>query len=209
MDEAIHNWSEFFISAAIGLGLFSPTATTPIRIYIYLFGFFGLLFAILWEVRWLRQLSVQQIIHNPKEIACLDFEVARAQAIGYELDLVDRIIKTANFSKQVIQYVENKIHSELSFQTQQANLANKIIKLAAIFIILSLVYTSMPLQLLLHSILLNNLAILNSIVAVVAVLGAGVILFAEWVGDTVVQGKITSYKICENLLKQARVLLED
>ena len=44
--------------------------------------------------------------------------------------------------------------------------------------------------------------------AVIAVLGAGVILFAEWVGDTVIQGKITSYKICENLLKQARVLLE-
>ncbi|OWY68303.1 hypothetical protein B7486_26960 [cyanobacterium TDX16] len=197
-----------FISAAISLGLFSPTATAPIRIYIYLFGFFGLLFAILWEVRWLRQLSVQQVIHNPKEIACLDFEVARAQAIGYELDLVNRIIKTANFSKQVIQYVENKIHYELSFQTQQANLANKIIKLAAISIVLSLVYTSMPLQLLLNSILLNNLVILNSIVAVIAVLGAGVILFAEWVGDTVIQGKITSYKICENLLKQARVLLE-
>ncbi|MGL4619648.1 MAG: hypothetical protein ACRCZS_11415, partial [Chroococcidiopsis sp.] len=201
--------ASFFISAAVGLGLFSPTATAPIRIYIYLFGFFGLLFAILWEVRWLRQLSVQQVIHNPKEIACLDFEVARAQAIGYELDLVNRIIKTANFSKQVIQYVENKIHSELSFQTQQANLANKIIKIAAIFLILSLVYTSMPLQLLLNSILLNNLAILNSIVAVIAVLGAGVILFAEWVGDTVIQGKITSYKVCENLLKQARVLLEN
>lgn len=201
--------ASFFISAAIGLGLFNPTATAPIRIYIYLFGFFGLLFAILWEVRWLRQLSSQQVIRNPKEIACLDFEVTRAHAIGYELDLVDKIIKTANFSKQALQYVENKIHSELSFQTQQVNLAHKIIKIAAIFIVLSLVYTSMPLQLLLNSILLNNLAILNSIVVVIAVLGAGVILFVEWVGDTVVQRKIISYKICENILKQARVLLED
>lgn len=199
----------FFISAAIILGLFSPTATTPIRIYIYLFGFFSLLFAIFWEIRWLKQLSIQQVIQNPREITCLDFEVAREQALGYELNLVERIVKAANFNKPVIQYVENKICSELSFQSQQANLVSKIIKLAAIFIVLSLVYTSTPLQLLLNTILANNLAILNSIVTVIAALGAGVILFAEWVEDTLVQWKITNYKICEHLLKQARTLVED
>ena len=201
--------ASFFILAAIVLGLLNSTATTPIRIYIYLFGFFSLLFAILWEIRWLSQLSIHQVIQNPREIARLDFEIAREQAAIYELDLVDRIIKTAKSSKLVIQYVENKIYSELEFQVQRVNLASKIIKIAAIFIILSFVYNFTPLQLLLNTILTSNLAILNSIVTVLAVLGAGVILFAEWIGDTLLQWKIISYKICLNLLKQARVLLED
>lgn len=201
--------ASFFILAAIVLGLVNPTATTPIRIYIYLFGFFGLLFAILWEIRWVRQLSIQQVIQNPREIARLDFETAKAQALHYELDLIDRIIKTANSSKPVIQYVENKICSELEFQAQQANLVSKIIKIGAVFTILSFVYNFTPLQLLLSTIFTNNVAILNSIVTVLAVLGAGVILFAEWVDDTLLQWKMVSYKICLNLLKQAQLLVVD
>jgi len=198
----------FFILAAIILGLFNPTATVPIRIYIYLFGFFGLLFAILWEVKWLRQLSIQQLVQNPGEIARLDFEVARERATSYDLNLVAEAIEAANSSKKVIQYVENKIQFELEFQLQQANLASKTIKIAAIFMVLGFIYNFTPFQFLLHSVLTSNLGILNSIVTVLAVLGAGVILFTEWVEDTFVQWKIISYKMCLNLLKQAQVLLE-
>lgn len=198
----------FFILAAIILGLLNPTATTPIRIYIYLFGFFGLLFTILWEVRWLSQLSMQQRIQNAQEIARLDFEVTKEQATGFDFKLVDEAIETANYSKKVIQYVENKIRSELELQSQKASLAGKTVKVAASFIILSFVYNLTPVQILLNTALASNIVILNSIVTVLAVLGAGVILFAEWVENTFLQWKIMSYKICLNLLKQAQMVLE-
>jgi hypothetical protein len=198
----------FFIIAAMTVGLFQPTAIVPIRIYIYLFGVFGLLFAILWEVKWLRQISIKRVFNNPTEFACLAFKKTKEQAIERELTIVQEVSEAASYSKTVLQYVENQIQLELEIQAQNISLTNRAIKVLAIFMVLGFFYTFTPIQILLNTILAGNVPILNSIVTVLTVIGAGLILLTEWLGDTFLQWKIISYKICLNVLRQAQLLAE-
>jgi hypothetical protein len=199
----------FFILAAMILGLFNPTAIIPIRIYIYLFGCFGLLFTILWEVKCLRQISIQQVFQNPQEIAQLAFSQAQKQAIEYEWSVVEEIVEAAQFSKETLQYVENKIQLELDIQAMHTSLFNQTLKILAIFIVLGFFYNFMPVQILLNTVLAGNVSILNSIITVLTVLGAALILFTEWSSDTLLQWKIISYKICLSVLRQAQLLVAD
>lgn len=193
----------FCIFAAIVAKLISPLIA-PAATYLLLgFCFLGF-FALLWEIRWIGQ------IKSYEQEAKLDFQKYRDNAVTSDWEIVNEIVETANYKKKVLQYVENKIAAIIEQQQERSKGLDKLLKLGAIVIVagsISILYPSY-FEILANNILSGNIMAVSASLAVLLVVGSGIVLIYGFIFDSKKKTKISTYKMCLYLLRQAQLVVD-
>lgn len=194
--------SIFCFFAAILAKLISPVIA-PAATYMGLwFCFFGV-FILLWEIRWFRQFKSSEKVEE-------DFEKDKYQAVTSDWQIINEIIKTANYKKKVLQYVENKVGATIEQRQDKIKGLDKLLKIGAIFIVVVGIGIFNPsfVQILVDNIFSGNILAVSATLAVLLVVGSGIVLIYGFIFESRDKVKISSYKMCLYLLKQAQLLVD-
>lgn len=193
----------FCIFAAILAKLISPVIA-PALTYLLLSICFLAFFALLWEIRWLRQFK------SSEKEAEEDFGKHRDKAITSDWQIINEIVETANYKKKVLQYVENKVGAIIEEQQDRLKGLDKLLKLGAIFLVVVCVGVFNPslFQILVDNILSGNISAVSATLAVLLVVGAGSVLIYGFIFESRDRVKISSYQMCLYLLKQAHLVVD-
>lgn len=193
----------FCILAAILAKLISPLIA-PAATYLLLGVCFLVFFALLWEIRWVRQFK------SSEQEAKLDFQKYRDNAVTSEWEIINEIIETANYKKKVLQYVENKVQAVIEKQQERSKGLDKLLKLGTIFIVAGGIIILNPdyFQILVNNVVLGNISAVSASLAVLLVLGSGVVLIYGFIFESRDIVKISTYKMCLYLLKQAQLVVD-
>lgn len=190
----------FCLFAAILSKLISPVLA-PAVTYLTLSICFLAFFMLLWEIRWIRQFNRAE-----KETKA-DFEKNRDQAITSDWKIINEIVETANYKKKVLQYVENKVEAIIEKEEDKLTKSDKFLKLVVIFIIVCgiAIFNPSLFQILVNNIT-GNISAVSATLAVLLVIGSGIVLIYGLIYESRNKVKISSYKMCLYLLKQALVV---
>ena len=193
----------FCFFAAILAKLIIPVIT-PAATYFMLSICFLAFFALLWEIRWIRQFK------SSEKEAEEDFEKDRDKAVTSDWQIINEIIETANYKKKVLQYVENKVGATIEKQQDRLKGLDKLLKLGAIFIVALgiIIFNPGYFQILANNVVSGNISAVSATLAVLLVVGSGIVLIYGFIFESRNQVKISSYKMCVYLLKQAQLVVD-
>lgn len=150
-----------------------------------------------------------QAKESPQKIAQLSFKKTIEKAMNSEWEIVDKIIKTANYNKKNLNYVENKIKSALEIQTDKTKSANKRLKISAFFIAILGVFIFIPRQPILDTISSGNTTGWTQFIVVLSALSGGIFVIYEWLLDRDCERESISYKMCLHVLEQAQLRVDN
>lgn len=192
----------FFLIAAIVTAIAHSEAKLPIIIYLTICICFLILFILMWAFRWIGPLK------NLEQETEIYLRKARDESVLIDWQVVDAIVKKANFQPEILPYIENKLQLELEKYQEKIKLAYKCLRIGIVLVVALLIYNFVPLQALLQTIFVVNITALSAIVAFLSALTAGTILILEFILDSRQKFQISKYKTCLYYLKQARLLLD-
>lgn len=191
----------FFLIAAIVTAIAHSEAKLPVIIYLAICICFLILFILMWAFRWIEPFK------NLEQETEIDFRKAKDEAVLTDWQVVDAIVKKANYQPEVLQYVENKLQLELEKYQANIKTAYKCLRIGIILVVTLLIYNFLPLQALLQTVFVINVAALSGILALLSALAAGTILILEFILDSRQKYQASKYKTCLYYLKQAQLLL--
>lgn len=188
--------------AAVFSNLISPVIA-PVATYFWLSICFLGFFALLREIWWLRQFK------NSEKEAESNFKKYRDNAVTLDWQVINEIIETANYKKKVLQYVENKVEAIIEKQQDHLNRLDKFLKSVTIFLIVVGIGLFNPslFQILANHILSGNISALSATLAVLLVVGSGIVLIYGFIFESINKAEISTYKMCLYLLKQAQLVV--
>lgn len=190
----------FFFFAAILAKLINPRLIEPISIYFLIFFCFLAFFVFLWEIRWIGQSK------SPKKEAEESFAKAKEEAVIYDWQLINEIVKTAKYNKKVLQYVETKLQAIIDKQQDNMKVLDKILPMGGIFIVAIGIYIFGDFLGLVSNTLSGNISRVSASLAVVSVVVSLIVLVFGLLFESRDNVKLSSYKMCVYLLKQAQLL---
>lgn len=193
----------FCLVAAILSKLISPVVA-PAVTYLTLSICFLAFFVLLWEIRWVRQFRSSE-----KEVE-LNFQKYRDNAVTLDWQVINEIVETANYKKKVLQYVENKVEAIIKKEEDNLTGLDKFLKLVVIFIIIGGIAILNPslFQILVNNILSGNISAVSATLAVLLVVGSGIVLIYGFIFESINKAEISTYKMCLYLLKQAQLVVD-
>lgn len=191
----------FFLIAAIVTAIAHPEAKLPIIIYLTICMCFLILFILMWAFRWIEPFK------NLDKETEIDFIKARDESVLIDWQVIDAIVKKANHQPEVLQYVENKLQLELEKYKNSIKMAYKCLRIGIVLVIALLIYNFVPLQALLQTLFVVNVAALSAILALISALAVAIILMLEFILDSRQKFQTIKYKTCLYYLKQAQLLL--
>lgn len=191
----------FFFIAAIVTAIAHSEAKLPVIIYLAICILFLILFILIWAFKWIEPFK------NIEQETEINFRKARDESVLIDWQVVDAIVKKANSQPEVLQYVENKLQLELEKYQDNIKIAYKCLRIGIVLVIILLIYNFLPLQALLQTMFVINVAALSAVLALLSALVAGTILILEFIIDTRQKSQTSKYKTCLYYLKQAQLLL--
>lgn len=193
----------FCFFAAILSKLISPVVA-PAVTYLTLSICFLAFFVLLWEIRWIRQFK------SSEKEAETNFQKYRDNAVTLDWQVINEIVEAANYKKKILQYVENKVWTMIEKQQDNLTGLDKFLKLVAIFIVVCAVGIFYPtyFQILADHILSGNISLVSASLAVLLVVGSGIVLIYEAIFYSQSKVRISTYKMCFYLLKQAQLVVD-
>lgn len=193
----------FCILAAIVAKLISPLIA-PAATYLLLGFCFLVFFAFLWQIRWFRQFK------SSEQEAKSDFQKYRDKAVTSDWEIITEIIETANYKKKVLQYVENKVQAIIEKEQERSKGLDKLLKVGAIFIIAVGIIILNPgySQILANNVVVGNISAVSASLAILWVLGSGIVIIYGFIFESRDIVKISTYKTCLYLLKQAQLVVD-
>jgi ABC-type multidrug transport system fused ATPase/permease subunit len=190
----------FFFFAAVVAKLINPILIEPVAIYFFIFFCFSLLFVLMWEIRWIRHSK------SSKQEAEESFQKAIEEAVIYDWQTINDIVKVANYKKKVLQYIENKFQAIIEKQQDNMKVVDKFLPIGGIFIVAIGIYFFGVFLGLVSNTLSGNILIWSAKVAVLSAVVSVIVLVFGFIFDSRNKIKLSSYRNCVYLLKQAQLL---
>ena len=192
----------FFLVAAVLAALITPTAILPVIIYLFICFCCLVVFVLLGAVRVTELKSIEKEIKE-------DLNIAKNSTVLFDLPTTYKLIQKANYQPEVLQYVENKFKLDLERQQDNTKLANKYLRIGVICVFAIVVFNFVPVQILLNMIFSGNISVFSAFLTIASAVVAGLILVLEFLIDSRLKFKVSSYKMCLYYLKQAKLLVSE